>query len=262
MTDTNDKKNSGIKALRVKGEVSREDYFDFLNTPLDNYDSLEVSEAQKKRIRMHLIGLKTGVAAFVPLFCGGSEKCPFALRCPFSVLNEDGTINEEESVYPLHKQCPVELELVRMRREEFIEEYDLNPNNSTDLVLVNKLCEIEVYEYRINILLAIGDRDGHGQDLMKETLVNVTPQGVSVYEQKLHPLLDYKNKLHRQRLELLNVMVGTRREKYKKEAATKKREDTDVSTQQAALRAKINKLTALNASDADKKCLEANDTKE
>ena len=52
-------------------------------------------------------------------------------------------------------------------------------------------------------------------------------------------------------MEILNALVGTRREKYKKEAALKQRDVADPSTVQSDLRKKLDSLTTVAVIDAE-----------
>jgi hypothetical protein len=57
-----------------------------------------------------------------------------------------------------------------------------------------------------------------------------------------HPAWEVMEKIHRQREDILRSMVGTRREKYKKQAALNEVKTKDLSIKTAELTEKINRL--------------------
>ena len=91
------------KMYRLKGSlIKREDgtfeptkMFDILEIPLDDYSDIEFTESEVKRIRMHVMKLKTGIQAMAPLLCPGPVKCPFRYRCPI-VDRDIRTLNGTE----------------------------------------------------------------------------------------------------------------------------------------------------------------------
>jgi hypothetical protein len=113
--------------------------------------------------------------------------------------------------------------------------------------------------------LAHGDdgTGGDGQDLMKQQVTGMTPQGRELTRTELHPAWELKEKIQRQRMEILAALVGTRREQWKKQAATKQIENKDPSTEQSALTGKLTKLLEQgNVIDVETKEVEVKETKE
>jgi hypothetical protein len=91
-------------------------------------------------------------------------------------------------------------------------------------------------------VLAHGDKQGDGMTLMKEQVTGATVQGDEIKRLEEHPAFTLKEKLHKQRMDILNALVGTRKEKYKREAALKQRDVKDPSSVQSDLRARLEKL--------------------
>lgn len=188
--------------------------------------------------------------------CGGPMKCPVIFRCPFRQQDELERSKMDPRKFPTGRQCIIEREFLLHKRREYFEEYDVDPNSPTEIGLVNKLAELDMYEYRATLMLAHGDSGlgGAGQDLMKDQITAVTPQGRELSRVELHPAWDLKEKIHKQRMEILSALVGTRKEQYKKEAATKQRNTNDPSSQQAMIG---NKLRRLIASGSDEEVINA-----
>jgi hypothetical protein len=93
--------------------------------------------------------------------------------------------------------------------------------------------------------LAHGDKEGEGKDLLKYQVSGCTPEGGVLMRQEVHPVFELKERLHRMREDILQSMVGTRREQYKQAAALKKSDGDDPSSVISALRDKIAQLGSL-----------------
>jgi len=231
-------------AITVKGDLTKTDYFKFLEIPLDDYSDLSYTPEQVARLRNHIMNMKTGLQAMAPMFCGGPTKCPVIFRCPFRQQHETKREEMNPKNFPIGRQCIIEREFLVHKRREYFLEYEVDPNSPTEIGLVNKLAELDMYEYRATLLLAHGDdgTGGDGQDLMKKQITAVTPQGHEIMRTELHPAWELKEKIQRQRMEILAALVGTRKEQWKRQAATKQLDVKDPSTEQSALTSKLHKL--------------------
>jgi hypothetical protein len=231
-------------AITVEGKLTKTKYFEFLEVPLDDYSDLKFSPQEIARIRNHIMNMRTGLQAMAPMFCGGPKLCPVIFRCPFRQQTELDKEKMDPKKFPIGRQCIIEREFLLHKRREYFEEYDVDPNSPTEIGLINKLAELDMYEYRATLMLAHGDSGlgGQGQDLLKEQTTAVTPQGRELKRVELHPAWDLKEKIHKQRMEILSSLVGTRKEKYKKQAATKTLEVRDPSTKQSQLKNKLEKM--------------------
>lgn len=112
-------KETGEKVYKIKGALikypdgstERTKMFEILEIPLDDYSDLEFTESEVRRIRMHVMKMKTGIQAMAPLLCSGPVKCPFNKRCPLvdrTKLTPNGTIdfhNQNIKKFPLLRQC-------------------------------------------------------------------------------------------------------------------------------------------------------------
>lgn len=242
-------------AVTVGGKLTKTKYFEFLEVPLDDYSDLKFTPQEIARIRSHIMNMRTGLQAMAPMFCGGPMKCPVIFRCPFRQQCELDRTKMDPKKFPIGRQCIIEREFLLHKRREYFEEYDIDPNSPTEIGLVNKLAELDMYEYRATLMLAHGDSGlgGPGQDLLKEQVTAITPQGHELKRVELHPAWELKEKIHRQRMEILAALVGTRKEQYKREAATKRTQFTDPSSQQSELASKIHKMITGQVVDVEVK---------
>jgi hypothetical protein len=219
--------------------------FDFLDVPLDDYNDLTFTEHEINTIRRHFLNLRTGLAAMVPLVCGGPARCPFIKRCPFyDRVKPLGA--QDIKKFPLLRQCIVERQYALEQRQGYVDEYEIDPNSPSEMALINRLAELDVYDYRASLVLAYGDKDGHGQDGLKEQNIGMSPTGEKLTRLELHPAWELKEKIQRQRLDILQALVGTRKEQYKRDAAMKEKSTEEVSIISSSLRAKLDSLKAKN----------------
>lgn len=208
-------------------ETKRTAFLKIVSQDLDDYSTITFTPEEVKKATAYVSRLKTGSAAVVPLLCGG-ERCPYKAKCPFFEMNKP----------PLGKQCLLELQLMRQWIIGYMEEYDVDPNNFTEIGYCNELGEIEVYLWRLSNNLAKPEN----ADLMIEQSVGSDRSGQAIFQKQISPLMLMKEKLYNRRSKIIKLMVGDRQERYKKEAALKERGEKDSSTRQAETRRKIEDL--------------------
>lgn len=218
----------GGTAVTEGGKLTKSNYFRFLGHDLDDYSHIEMTPDQAKRIHAHLSKLSTGSTAMVPLYCGG-DRCPFKDRCPLY----------REKIHPLGKQCLIEAQLLKEFTIRYFEEFDVNPQNWTEVGYINELAEIDIYLYRLKMLIARPENS----ELVIDQVVGITPHGdTPIIQKQLSPFMEQMDKLNSRKSRIIKLMVGDRQEKYKKEAALKMKIDEDPSSKQAAIRAKLENL--------------------
>ena len=243
--DTNVYKLKG-KLMRTKsGKMVPTKLFDFLEIPLDDCADLEFSLSEIRRIRLHVMKMRTGVQAMAPILCPGPQRCLFSQRCPIvdrSKLTSDNEIdfqNQDMKKFPLMKQCIFERDFINFKMQQYLEEYKIDEDSPTEMGLLSRLAELDLYEYRITLVLAHGDDQGQGQDLLKVQMTGVDKQGDVITKLECHPIFEMKERIHRMRDKILESMIGTRKEKLKQIAVLKNPGGKDVSTVISDLRSKI-----------------------
>ena len=261
-----DKEENGEKKYKIRGGlIKREDgslgqtkMFDILEIPLDDYSDLEFTESEVKRMRMHVMKLKTGIQAMAPLLCAGPVKCPFRYRCPLvdrsikTLSGKDIDFTKQNlKAFPIMRQCIFERELLDFQRKQYIQEYDVDLESPTELGMANRLAEIDLYEMRATIVLANGDEKQEGQDLLKRQTTSVSMTGEELKRMEVHPAFELKARLAKMCKDILTSMVGTRQEKYKQAAALKKEDFSDPSSVMSSLKARIIEMSSAPTIDAD-----------
>jgi hypothetical protein len=201
--------------IDLDGNVSKTDFFKFLSTPIEQFKDMEkgLTPAQALKFRNHIVRMKVGVSAAMPMLCGGN-KCPNK-TCPF----HDG------GGYPIAEPCIIENNLIAMWTKSYIEDMDIDIESRTEMVLVNELVECDIVDYRTNLGLA---KDEDGWTLLKVD-ISVSDKGTQEIT-NLHPLLEAKEKARRARHQILESLAATRKEKYKKAVAFKQRDEKDIGT--------------------------------
>jgi hypothetical protein len=206
----------------IDGKLERSKFFDFLGVDLSDYSHTRMTPKQALKFKNTIVRMKHGVSAAIPMICGG-PKCPNKL-CAF----------HEEKNWPLAKPCLYEVRMVQALTASYMEDLVVEPDCLSEMVLVNKLVECDLIDYRANIGLS-GGNDEEAASLLSVTVVdngNTTSENIN-----LHPLLEAKSKAHKERMQILESLAATRRERYKKAAALKKSDDTDTSVFLASLKA-------------------------
>jgi len=211
-----------------KSKDKRLSFFKAVQYDLDDYSNIGFTEEQSKKMGQHLHKLTTGAVAIVPLICGG-DICPFSKRCPLHAMGKS----------PVNLACLLEVQMLKYWICQYLEEYQVNPDNFTEVGYCNELAEIEIYLWRLNNNLAKPEN----ASLIVNQPVGADRQGNPILQQDVSPFMEMKEKLYARKSKIIKLMVGDRQERYKKEAALKQREDKDSSSKQAEIRRKIEELT-------------------
>lgn len=239
------------------GKLVKSKMFDIFERDLDDYGDLEFTLEEIRRIRMHAMKMKTGVQAMAPALCPGPVKCAFSNRCPLvdrTKLTPDGKIDmhaQDLKKFPFMRMCIVEKDFLEFKRRQYAEEFDVEPESPTEMGVINKLAQLDLYEYRVTLVLSHGDAEGDGIDLLKNQIAGFNEDGNAVTSLTIHPAWNLLEKIHKQRKDLLESMVATRKEQYKQAAALKEKDTVDLASRSSRLREKVEQLMASGVLDAD-----------
>jgi len=209
------------------GSLSKSNYFRWIGYNLDQYEEIQLSPEEAKKIDRHLRKLSTGSTAMIPIYCSG-PCCPFATRCPLQQIDKA----------PIGRQCLLEIQLLKEYIMRYFHEFDVDPNNFTEVAYINELAEIMILEMRLNMVLARPEN----AEMMIDQIVQIGSDGTPVIQKQLSPFMEQKEKLANRRSRIIKLMVGDRQEKYKKEAALKVKVDIDPSSRMSKMRSQLEKL--------------------
>lgn len=211
------------------GEQIKSKLFSFLQLDPEEYGDIVLSAKDAKMVHSRLIGVKWGgAAAKVPLMCGGPEICPFKDDCPFVEINKA----------PAGRKCPIEKELIAYWTAKYMDEFEIDESSQSEISMVTELAELDIYDYRCSMILSRVEN----AEMTQQIVVGVDADGRPIYNEDIHKAFEMKERVKRRKHVILEALVGTRKEKYRRDAALKKRSEDDPSTQASSLKKKFDEM--------------------
>ena len=176
----------------------------------------KLSPEKKQRIaRLHQ-EVKSGAFNTAPLICLGPSKCPMLYHCPIPEKRPDGTLDVGPlSEYPIHRPCVMEKMFMQEKVLEYLDQLNVDPGNPVEMAYVHELAIIDLYKNRAQMIMAGGDRDGHGRDFIKTDIKEQQGEYGTLLESKtmLHPIVEQVDRLERRRAKVLDSFMETRKGK-------------------------------------------------
>jgi len=224
-------------AIDEDGKPIESKMFKFLQLDPELYGDIAIKAEEAQLIHRRLIGVKWGgAAAKVPLMCAGATVCPFQIECPFVELEK--ALGEKK--VPVGRKCPIEMELIAYWTSKYIEEFDVDTNNQSEVSLITELAELDIFDYRCSMILSRAEN----AEMTQEVTVGMDTEGNPISNEEIHKAWELKERVKNRKQKILESLVGTRKEQYKRDAALKKRSEKDPSTQAAELKASLEKARA------------------
>lgn len=218
---------SGL-AVTADGKLRKSKWLNVLTNTVDDYSDTVLTAEEAKKIIGHMLNFKNGSTASIPVVCTGPH-CPWASRCVYMQIGKP----------PLAKQCLVEINLMKQWQLNYLEQYEIDIDNMTELTLVNELVEVELLLHRCNLSMSLDSEEAGG--VVNQT-IGFDNQGNPVQQRQISQYIELREKLLNRKHKLIKLMVGDRQEKYKKEAALKMRESTDPSSTMSQLKEQMESL--------------------
>jgi len=81
-------------------------------------------------------------------------------------------------------------------------------------------------------------------EMTQEVTVGMDTEGNPISNEEIHKAWELKERVKNRKQKILESLVGTRKEQYKRDAALKKRSEKDPSTQAAELKESLEKARA------------------
>lgn len=198
-----------------------------IEATLDKYAHIKLTPEEALIVGAELKAAAHGSVARTPLTCVG-DLCPFRDYCAFYKIGK----------HPLGEDCIQEAQLLTYWRMQYMEAYQVDPNDFNEVDQINELAETEIMLSRINMQLKRPEE----ASLVTEQVIGITPQGKKITEMRLSPYYEARERLLARKSKIRKLLVGDRQEQYKKQAALKKREDKDPSTISADQKNLLNEL--------------------
>ena len=178
----------------------------------------------------------TGLRSSIPITCYG-EKCPFRTECPFAKIDK----------MPVGKSCPIEGMLMDQYTKRYIDEFEVSPEAMSEVTTMTMLAATHIMEMRAFTIL--GRDDEENPDGFVKNVVGFNNDDEPIQSIQEHPAYNQIERAWRWRRNLLESLVGTRKEKYKQQAALKERTAASPSTAAADLKAKIDKMSIVDITE-------------
>lgn len=140
---------------------------------------------------------KKALLTAIPMQCRG-PKCVFASTCPL----------QQEGIAPIGFKCPIELGLVAHLMSDFVEELNVDVENSIELTQIRDMVNQEVQMLRANKLLA-------QEDFIQENVVGVDSDGDPIFKKELHLAVELEDRLHKRRQTFFKQFLATREARSK-----------------------------------------------
>jgi hypothetical protein len=224
-------------AINEDGKVTESKMFHFLGLDPEEYGHILLTAEEARKVHYRLQGAKWGgAAAKVPLYCGGDKICPFAHECPFVEIDK----------VPVGRKCPIEMELLAFWTSRYMKEFEVDPENHSEVGMITELAELDIYNLRASMILARPEC----AEMTKDVVVGVDDKGEPIVNKEVHKAWELKERVKKRKQKILESLVGTRKEKYKRDAALKRRSEKDPSTQAIELKGKLEKTRESTFVDA------------
>ena len=205
----------------------------------DDYSTLTMSPAAQKILSSIVSASHVGLVSAAPLTCQGPGNCPFVTRCP--IYRADG----KDGQYPIGKQCVAEAAIIQERFVAYADELDRDGklvNSMTFRSQVSKLVELDLYDYRLSLILGGAGGTSDGSLLIEQTIGIDKASQEEIKQVQDHPAWRMKVKVQQQRMELLDSMGLTERRKAAIDASLHRNSEENFLSKSIELLERIAKI--------------------
>jgi len=184
-------------ALTNTGELTKTAFFEKMNIDKEVYGDIALTTSEARSLKSSFNNMTTGVNSVIPMKCSG-DSCPFSDSCWF--------YNNEKA--PVGKPCIVEHQLLRYHTSKFFEEFEIDINSHSEVMLIQELSELIVFEMRVTRVLS----NPENATLMGLKL-KFSPDGEPIEEETEHWAWGIKEKIKNRRMKILASLNATRQAK-------------------------------------------------
>lgn len=191
----------GLSGIQIKedGTITKDGYLKKLQVDNELYQNMHFTEEEIKQVSYAMKRQSSGINSAVPLKCTG-DLCAFRNSCPYMAIGKP----------PLAKPCLVESQLIHFWTEQYLEEFNVDAHNITEVHMVSELAEFNIYEMRVTKYLA----ENH-PTLMQEFFVGIDATGQAISNLDIARAFELKEKIKKSRMKVLDALMATRKEKMK-----------------------------------------------
>lgn len=131
--------------------------------------------------------------------------------------------------------CLIEKQLIEYWTKEYMEEFNVDINNTTEVLMVSELAEFNIYEKRITQHLS----EKH-QDLLQDFCMGFDANGNEIVNKDISKAWELKEKIKTKRMKVLEALMATRKERVK--IKIEEKSGNSASEQIGSLRKKIDEM--------------------
>lgn len=229
----------GVTGIHIRndGTITKNDYLKKLELDPSMYSNMNFTEEEVMALTYAIKRQSSGINSAVPIRCSG-DMCPFKASCAYMAIGKP----------PLAKPCLVESQLIHYWTEQYIDEFNVDPSNITELHMVSELAEFNIYEMRVTKYLA----ENH-PTLLQDVVVGVDASGNVIENQDISKAFELKDRIKKNRMKVLEALMATRKEKMK--VVSEVVGGGNTMTKLSELKSKISELSSqmktMKAVDAD-----------
>ena len=213
----------------------------------DEYKTIHLDRDDALRVAKSVHSLRRGGSAGQRLICA-ADNCEVNSDCELYKIKTGPAVSVKDpqtgqvssyqpTAAPQGQPCPLEEIIVQDARSRYAIEFsDLLHEADPKVVegYINDLCQIEMMVWRCNMVMSFD----YANPLI-QTPGAVTSDGRIVWKPEANPILEIQERLQQRKTRILNDLVKTPREKYKKEHAVGSQGDDSLGRAQAAKRAAL-----------------------
>lgn len=207
---------------------------------ISNYlpQDIELNPEEQKTLVKGIQRKLTGLSASVPIKCYG-DSCPFAHECPLHKIGKA----------PVGEACPVEAMVLDLYSKRYLDEFDVDPENFSEVTTMTQLAATHIMEMRGFMAIGKDENEGSGNespDGIIKNVVGYTPDEDPITQYQEHPGYAIIERAWKWRAKLLESLGATRKDKLR---WGKEEDDSlirSLSNANASLRSKIDKLTTID----------------
>lgn len=167
--------------------------------PRQVLENMKLTQAQVEGIKQSLLTVKGNVLKTAgALRCQG-PKCPFSNKCPLY----------SAGIAPLGHACPIELMLIDMWEDQYIQDLGVNKNNKIEVDMIRDMVDSDLLDWR-----ASNELSEHG--LFDWIVVGTDTQGKPIMSKQESISIGIKLKFKARKDKIREDMMATRkiREKF------------------------------------------------
>lgn len=223
------------------GLVEAKFYFNGMEPIVENYLPTGITLTPEELISFKngMRRLGTGLRSSIPVTCYG-DKCPFKSQCPLHKIGKA----------PTGKSCPIEEILMDQYTKRYLDEFEVSADSMSEVTTMTMLAATHIMEMRGFMVLGKDDENERPDGFLMN-VIGFNSDEEPIVQTQEHPAYQTIERAWRWRKNLLESLVGTRKERYKQSAAMGESATFSPSTAAADLKAKIDKMNILDISEDD-----------